>query len=113
VSHQDTPTPNIQIRPRAITDIEVHAEYLEESATPDVAIRFRTAIMQAIDQVAYMPGSGAPRKLLNPLLAGLRMKLVPGFRNYLLFYITPTGNIEIVRILHGAQDVNRILEDEE
>jgi toxin ParE1/3/4 len=113
VSQDDSPERKVTIRPRAIADIERCATYLEENANPDVASRFRSAIMQAIDQIKFMPGSGSPRQVRNPRLSGLRMYIVPGFRNYLLFYLTPQGGPEIIRLLHGAQDVNSILETEE
>jgi toxin ParE1/3/4 len=103
----------IFIRPRAIEDIERHAEYLEENASPDVALRYRSALMKAVDQIALFPNSGSPRQVKNTLLTGLRMWIVPDFRNYLLFYLTSENEIEIVRVLHGAQDIKNILEEEE
>ena len=101
------------IRPRAIADIDRHVDYLEENATAAVAFRFRSAVENAIAQIAFMPGTGAPRKVRNTLLSGLRMRIIPEFRNHLIFYITPDGAIEIVRVLDGAQDVSSILESEE
>jgi toxin ParE1/3/4 len=112
VSNEDNPERMVSIRPRAAADIARHAEYLEENATPNVALRFRAAIMSAVEQIGLMPGVGAPRETRNQLLSGLRMWVVPGFRNYLIFYLTPEKNIEIVRVLHGAQDIKSILEDE-
>lgn len=112
MSQDNTLERKVNIRPRAIADIEHCANYLEENATPDVALRFRSAIMQAIAQIETMPGAGSPRRVRNSRLAGLRMWVVPGFRNYLLFYLTPAGEAEIIRLLHGAQDVNSILETE-
>jgi plasmid stabilization system protein ParE len=113
VSLDDTQKRQISIRPRAIDDIERCADYLEEKSTPETAKRFRSAIMQAVVQIETVPGAGSPRRLRNPRLSGLRMWIVPGFRNYLLFYLTPNGGAEIIRLLHGAQDVNSILEAEE
>ena len=45
----------VTIRPRAIEDIEQCAAYLEEHAAPEVALRFRSAIMQAVAQIEAMP----------------------------------------------------------
>ena len=113
MSHDETPKRPVSIRPRAIDDIERCADYLEEHATPEVALRFRSAIMEAVAQIEAMPGAGSPRRVRNPRLSGLRMWIVPGFRNYLLFYLTPSGGAEIVRLFHGAQNVNNLLEAEE
>lgn len=50
---------------------------------------------------------------MNPKLSGMRMWLVKGFEKYLIFY-RPFGNyIEIVRVLHSAQDRDSILAKEE
>ena len=108
-----SPACPIGIRPRAVEDIERHASYLEENAAPDVASRFRRAIMDALDQIAFMPQAGAPRDVGNTRLTGLRMFVVRDFRKYLVFYVSPDGYVDIVRILHGTQDVMSILEDEE
>ena len=69
--------------------------------------------MDAIAQIGSMPGAGAPRPILSVALSGLRMWVVSEFRNYLIFYLTPENEIEIVRVLHGAQNTNYILENEE
>ena len=37
---------------------------------------------------------------------------MPEFRKYLIFYLAPDGNIEIVRVLHSSQDTGAILEAE-
>jgi toxin ParE1/3/4 len=112
VNNDETPARPVTVRPRAVEDIEGHADYLEENATPEIAQRFRAAIMNAVDRIAFMPGAGAPREVQNALLSGLRMYVIPDFRNYLVFYLTPEGSVEIVRVFHGAQDITSILEDE-
>ena len=42
----------------------------------------------------------------------LRTWLSPAFRNYLIFYRELPDGVEIVRVLHGARDIQRILENE-
>jgi len=39
------------------------------------------------------------------------MWLSPAFRDYLIFYRDLSDGVEIVRMLHGARDIQRILED--
>jgi toxin ParE1/3/4 len=41
----------------------------------------------------------------------LRLWLSPAFRNYLIFYRELPDGVEIVRVLHGARDIQRILEE--
>jgi plasmid stabilization system protein ParE len=40
------------------------------------------------------------------------MWLSLAFPNYLIFYRELSNNVEIVRVLHGAGDIKRILENE-
>jgi len=37
---------------------------------------------------------------------------VPGFRNYLIFYRIAADDIQILRVLHAARDLESTLEDE-
>jgi len=59
-----------------------------------------------------MPQMGTPRQFRNSRLIGLRMWRVPGFEKHLIFYRVTEGGIEVVRVLHGARDIQRILDDE-
>jgi plasmid stabilization system protein ParE len=68
--------------------------------------------MKAVEQIGFMPGAGAPREVRNPALSGLRMWIIPGFRNYLIFYLTPEGKPDIIRVFHAAQDIQSLLEEE-
>jgi toxin ParE1/3/4 len=93
-------------------DIIDHAYYLAENSMK-TSLRFRKAVRDACEQLAEMPGLGALRDYKNSLLVGLRMWPVPGFQNYLLFYIPREEFVEIVRVLHGAQDIESIFSPEE
>ena len=112
MSDEGTPVRSLIIRPRASDDIEREADYLEEHASPKVAARFRSAIIDTIERILFMPGIGSLRRYSNPIVAGLRMTLVSEFNKYLVFYLTPEGNIDIVRVLHSSQDIDAILEAE-
>jgi toxin ParE1/3/4 len=45
-------------------------------------------------------------------LNGLRFWRLPGFGNHLIFYLTNEQCIEIVRVLHGARNIDAILRNE-
>lgn len=59
-----------------------------------------------------MPLIGSERKFFNSKLWGIRLWFVKGFEKYLIFYRVFDNYIEIVRVLHSAQDVDSIMEDE-
>jgi len=59
-----------------------------------------------------MPELGPVRQFHNPLLQGIRMWPVPDFRNYLIFYWIAADEIQILRVLHAARDLEMALEEE-
>jgi toxin ParE1/3/4 len=59
-----------------------------------------------------MPGMGSPREVANPLMVGIRAWQIRGFASYLIFYRPSSDGIEVIRVLHGARDIETILEAE-
>ena len=42
----------------------------------------------------------------------VRAQAVTGYRNYLIFYMPlDTGGVEILHVIHGARDLDSILEE--
>lgn len=63
-----------------------------------------------MQQLAAMPRMGAQRQSQHPKLKDLRSWPIGGYRNYLIFYLTLRNGIDVLRIIHGARDVDRIVE---
>jgi toxin ParE1/3/4 len=53
---------------------------------------------------------GTSRPFDHPTLAGLRSWRIKDFASYLVFSIPTEAGIEVVRVLHGARDIERIFE---
>jgi toxin ParE1/3/4 len=100
------------IRPEADRDLDDHYDYIAQDNL-DVAMRLLEAAHATLDELAELPGREKPRLLKNPRLSGLRQWPIRGFSNYLIFYLTTEEAVEVVRVLHGARDLERILEGEE
>ena len=83
---QRSKVPRIVIRLKAKREITLIIAYLMENASADVALRFRSAAKTTFERLADFPYSGAVRKVRGPKYAGVRMALVKGFPNYLVFY---------------------------
>jgi toxin ParE1/3/4 len=49
---------------------------------------------------------------LNPRLAGLRVGRVEGFEKHLIFYRPGDDGVEIIRVLHGARDIDSVLDED-
>ena len=78
------------------------------AGNPEAALRFLDAAEATFKQLAAMPGMGRFRQFKDSRLQNLRSWRIEGFENYLVFYIpTPLG-IQILRVLHGAQDLEKL-----
>lgn len=60
--------------------------------------------------LAEHPGFGRQREFRRPELEGLRSYRVKDIDNYLVFYFPRESGVEVVRLLHGAQDVEALFE---
>ncbi|MEA2712020.1 MAG: toxin ParE1/3/4 [Phycisphaerales bacterium] len=83
-------------------------DYLADKS-PDVADRFINAVPATLQELSEMPGKGSPKHFRGKKLAGLRSWNVRGFRNYLILYRTAPEAIEVIAIVHGAQNLSRLL----
>jgi toxin ParE1/3/4 len=102
--------PRITQRPAARRDLIQHFVYLAEHAGLETARRFRQAAQQTYEELAAMPQMGASRKVRQGRFAEVRMWRVRSFENYLIFYRPLTDGVQIERVIHAAQDYQRILE---
>ena len=103
--------PHAVIRPAAARDIDEQAEHLAQESE-SLAERFITAATRTIQDIAGMPGLGSVYPVASTTLQDLRTWPIRGFRKYLVFYVPLEDGIEVIRVLHGARDIERILEDE-
>lgn len=76
---------------------------------PDAALRFLTAVEEALSALSQWPRSGTPRKASDPTLAGLRSMPVPGFTQYTVFYRVTDELVEVIHVVHGSRDVRQLL----
>ena len=92
---------------QAQSDLIEAAAYIAENS-PSAAYRFLTAAEKAFLHLAEMPGMGVLHDYQRPELRGMHMWPVPGFRNILIFYAATQDTIEIIRVLHGARDIESL-----
>ena len=75
----------------------------------DAAERFLRALNDDIKKLSDMPGMGARREFTSRQLANLRSWPISGFENYLIFYRFDKETLQILRVIHGARDLERAL----
>jgi toxin ParE1/3/4 len=98
--------PSVVVRPRALADLADIWAYIAEDSVKH-ADRFTSLINRQFRTLARRPlmGRGRPE-----LAAGLRSFPVG---RYVIFYVPLLTGVEIVRVLHGARDIESALQDEE
>jgi len=97
------------IRPKADLDIDEIADYLTEQSSLNTALRFLSEAHQSFALIARQPGIGWRCKMHNPRLKTVRVFRVSApFENYLIFHQRRGIRIEILRLLHGSQDLENL-----
>jgi toxin ParE1/3/4 len=81
-----------------------------ENAGIEVADRFLQAVDKTLDLLSTQPESGAAFFVRTPELRNIRRFPVSGgFGKILLFYFPLQDGIDIVRVVHGNRDLERLL----
>jgi len=105
-------TPYYHVRHAADRDLDDQAAYLAQEASLETALRFDDASSSMFGKLADMPSLGERPETSNPRLEGLRVWRIERFENHLIFDRPVDDGIEIVRVLHGARDIDSVLESE-
>ena len=99
------------VSPEALEDLdEIHAYISEDDL--EAADRVLEAALSTFAALARMPGMGRPRTFQHSELSDLRSFRVNGFRNHLIFYRVVSDGVAIVRVLHGARDLDALFADD-
>lgn len=98
------------IQPAADRDLNEISAYLGQGQR-DVGRKLLRSAQDAFQQLLKMPGLGEIVETGNLQLAGLRCWRVPRFKNYIIFYRPTELGIEVLRVLHGARDIETALGD--
>lgn len=92
------------ISPEALQDMENIHNYIAMD-NPVAADR----VVQAFEANAALLATQPELGQHKPRLRGLHLWVITEFPNYLMFYRQREVQVEIVRVLHGAQDLQTIL----
>lgn len=92
----------------AIADILDQSDwYLAQSGRP-LALRWEKAVTSAVSRLISRPAAGTPCTFESPELRGLRRTAIHGFPKHLLFYQFYDKEVFVLRIVHGARDLERL-----
>lgn len=101
----------IERTPQACRDLVELADYIATDSFA-AALRFLDATEATFDFLARNRGTGQRCEFVGARLAEIRVWPIDGFRNHLVFFQMTESGIQVVRVLHGARDIDSLFEDQ-
>jgi toxin ParE1/3/4 len=92
----------------AMTDILEQADWYAAQSGSRLARRWQKAVTSAVSLAASRPAAGTRCAFRSPLLEGTRRLRIPGFPKHLLFYRFDDAEVFVLRVVHGARDLERL-----
>jgi len=92
----------------AIADILEQADWYAAQSGRPLARRWEKAVMSAVSLVVRRPAAGAPCTFRPPELQDVRRMTISGFPKHLLFYRFDDEEVFVLRVVHGARDLERL-----
>lgn len=101
----------INKRPIVIQDLIEQATYIAVDNL-DTSERFLVAAEETFQLLGRIPEIGKLSGFSNPSLADVRQYPIKGFKRFLIFYRATSFSVEVLRVLHGARDLEAILDED-
>jgi toxin ParE1/3/4 len=92
----------------SIADILEQAEWYAAQSGQPLAQRWQKAVTTAVSRLLTRPATGAPCKFQAPALRHVRRATISGFPRHLLFYRFDDDEVFVLRVVHGARDLERL-----
>jgi toxin ParE1/3/4 len=92
----------------AVNDILEQAAWYQEQSGLKLADRWEKAVSSILLRLAANPAAGALCSFKAIELAGTRRMPVPRFPKHLVFYRLQNEEMVILRIVHGARDLESL-----
>lgn len=104
----------LRISEAAALSVIEQADYYLHVSNFALAQRWEESVDQAVHSLLNSPERGALCRFRSPSLSGLRWIFVPGFPKHMVFYryLPQQAAVQIVQVLHGARNLETILDDD-
>jgi toxin ParE1/3/4 len=99
----------VRVLPDADREVDAQADYYTDRGTPATAERWYRRTDATFQYLARNPGIGLHWRPRRPDLAGIRIARVEGFERFVVVYREIPGGIEVLHVLSGLRDLDRIL----
>ena len=98
-------TVGYQLTKTAENELEVILNRIAEKDGVRRALHVHGEFVEAFEMLAFQPGSGTTR----PRLSGEQVRWWPVFK-WLVIYDPSSSPISILRVIHGARELDRLLD---
>ena len=98
----------VRVRPEADRDVDRAIAFLLRESAPAAAGQLLEELEAAFNRIAARPGIGSSR--YARLLKGLRFWRLRR-HPYLVFYVDQPRFVDVIRVLHGSQDIPAALRE--
>jgi toxin ParE1/3/4 len=92
----------------AVSDILEQADWYESQSGPKLAARWEDAVTATLLRISSSPRAGLLCRFEADPLKGTRRVPVAGFFRHLVFYQLNPQGILVLRIVHGARDLESL-----
>ena len=96
------------VRNRATQDIRQQANYILVNGNRELGEKFLEFAECAFAQLAITPNMGKVEKSLTQM-GTIRQRRIKNNKYYLIFYKVQEEQVEVLRVLHGARDLEDLL----
>lgn len=93
----------------AAADILEQANWYSVQSGKALAQRWEKAVASSVLRIVNRPRIGTLCTFKSVELQDVRRITIPGFPKHLLFYRFRGGEVLILRVVHGARDLERLL----
>jgi toxin ParE1/3/4 len=99
----------VRLSDAALSDILEQADWYEQRSGPALAERWGNEVASSLIRIEKNPHSGAKCGFSADQLQGIRRMPITGFPRHLIFYRVEEDEVEILRVIHGARDLESLL----
>lgn len=92
----------------AIADVVDQADWYTIQSGRRSARRWEKAVTSAVSRVLQRPGVGALCRFRSSAIKDLRRVTISGFPKHLIFYRFDDEEVFVLRVVHGARDLERL-----
>ena len=100
--------PRLVFSDAAVADILEQADWYLAQSGRSLALRWERAVASAIKDVVRGPAVGSPCTFASVELQDVRRVLIPKFPKHLLFYRFTKEEVFVLRVVHGARDLEKL-----